>query len=155
MDFKALFKQAIEAEASDIHLQGGRKPIFRVHGSLVRVGEAVVTSQELREQIMQMLPAHLKGDFTTEAAKGLDFSHTDPAVGRFRCSAYSALGAPGMTMRAIRAVIPSIEQLHLPTAVMDIALSQRGLTLITGTTGKSKNLLAFKYALLCVRPMNF
>jgi len=44
-----------------------------------------------------------------------------------------------MTMRAIRTVIPSIEELHLPMAVMDIALSQRGLTLVTGTTGSGKS----------------
>ena len=39
IDFKALFRQAIEAKASDIHLQGGHAPILRVHGSLVRAGK--------------------------------------------------------------------------------------------------------------------
>jgi twitching motility protein PilT len=44
-----------------------------------------------------------------------------------------------MTMRSIRTVIPSIEALHLPAVVMDIALSQRGLTLVTGSTGSGKS----------------
>jgi twitching motility protein PilT len=139
MDFKALFKKALEVGASDIHLQGGRKAIFRLNGGLVRVGAAPVTSEELNSQIVQMLPEHLKATALAEAAKGIDFSYTDPIAGRFRCSAYHAIGQPGMTMRAIRSVIPSIEQLHLPTAVMDIALSQRGLTLVTGTTGSGKS----------------
>jgi twitching motility protein PilT len=139
MDFRALFRQAVEDGASDIHLQGGRKPTVRLHGSLVRVDGNPLAAEDLHAQITEMLPHHLKGTVFAEAAKGLDFSFTDPTAGRFRCSAYYAVGQPGMTMRSIRTDIPSIEQLHLPTAVMDIALSQRGLTLITGTTGSGKS----------------
>jgi len=139
MDFKALFKKAVDGGASDIHLLGGRKPVVRVQGSLVRIDAPPVTSQELIAQITEMLPAHLRGDLSVNAPKGIDFSFTDPAAGRFRCSAFYALGQPGITMRAIRAVIPTIEELHLPATVMDIALSQRGLTLITGTTGSGKS----------------
>src|SRR4051794_16671581 len=139
MDFKTIFRNAVEAGASDIHLHGGRRPALRVHGSLKRVGEASVMSGELHAQITQMLPDHLKGQLSAEAAKGLDFSYTDSVSARFRCSAYYAVGQPGVTMRAIRKTIPSIEQLHLPTSVMDIALSQRGLTLVTGTTGSGKS----------------
>jgi twitching motility protein PilT len=139
VDFKALFQKAVEAGASDVHLHGGRRAVLRVHGKLVRVGNDPITSGELHAQITQMLPDHLKGQLPVEAARGLDFSYTDPACGRFRCSAFYAVGQPGMTMRSIRSVIPNIEQLHLPTAVMDIALSQRGLTLVTGTTGSGKS----------------
>src|SRR3954451_18283933 len=139
MDFKTIFRNAVEAGASDIHLHGGRKPVVRGHGSLKRVGEAPVMSGELHAQITQMLPNHLKGQLSAEAAKGLDFSYTDSVAGRFRCSAYYAIGQPGVTMRAIRGTIPTIEQLHLPTSVMDVALSQRGLTLVTGTTGSGKS----------------
>src|SRR5687768_1997812 len=112
-DFAALFKTAVESGASDNHLQGGRQPIVRRHGSLVRVAEAPVTAQELHEQIMQMVPGHLKAEAVAEATKGLDFSYTDSAAGRFRCSAFCAVGQPGMTMRSIRTKIPSIDQLHL------------------------------------------
>ncbi len=139
IDFKALFKHAIDVGASDVHLQGGHVPILRVHGGLVRVGEEVVTSQALHEQIGLMVPAHLKPEFAADGQKGLDFSYTDPVAGRFRCSAFSALGSPGMTMRSIRTNIPSIQDLYLPMAVMDIALAQRGLTLVTGTTGSGKS----------------
>lgn len=138
MDFPALFKKAVDSGASDVHLQGGRKASLRIHGSLLRVDDPPITSQELQAQITRMLPPHLQGNVLDEATKGLDFSYTDPAAGRFRCSAYSALGRPGLTMRVIKAVIPSLEELHLPTTVMDIALSQRGLTLVTGTTGSGK-----------------
>ncbi len=139
MDYSALFKKAVESGASDVHLQGGRSPIVRLHGALVRIDTPPITSEDLKAQITRMLPGHLKEQMATEATRGLDFSYTDPAAGRFRCSAFYAVGQPGMTMRAIRSDVPSIETLHLPTAVMDIALSQRGLTLVTGTTGSGKS----------------
>jgi twitching motility protein PilT len=139
MDFQSLLKKALDIGASDVHLLGGRKPMLRVHGSLVRVDVAPIPSEELLAQITAMAPSHLRGALGADAAKGVDFSYTDPVAGRFRCSAFYALGQPGMTMRLIRAAIPSIDQLHLPATVMDIALCQRGLTLVTGTTGSGKS----------------
>src|SRR5262249_53112980 len=101
---------------------------------------AAITSADLGAQIKRMLPEHLRNDPAhADAVHGIDFSYTDEGAGRFRCSAYNATGQPGMTMRAVRNVIPNIEQLHLPTAIMDIALAQRGLTLVTGTTGSGKS----------------
>src|SRR3954453_12652636 len=139
IDFKSLFKNAVERGASDIRLHGGRTPVLRLNGSLVRVGDGPVMPGELHAQITQMLPDHLKGQLSAEGAKGLDFSYTDSVAGRFRCSAYYAIGQPGVTMRSIRGAIPTIDKLNLPTAVMDIALAQRGLTLVTGTTGSGKS----------------
>lgn len=90
-------------------------------------------------QVQGMVPQHLKADVLGEAVKGLDFSYTEPGVGRFRCSAFRTLGRLGMTMRTIKSAIPSIEELNLPPSVLDVALSQRGLTLVTGTTGSGKS----------------
>jgi len=139
MDFAALFKKAFEVGASDVHIRAGRNAALRLHGELVPVTSAPITGEELLAQIERMVPPHLRADIVDEAGKGLDFSYTDPAAGRFRCSAFKTLGRLGITMRTIKSAIPSLEELHLPTAVMDIALAQRGLTLVTGTTGSGKS----------------
>ena len=81
-DFKALFKQAVEAGASDIHLHAGRRPVIRVNGSLKRVSEEPVAPGEMHAQITQMLPDHLKGQMSAQGARGLDFSFTDCNHGR-------------------------------------------------------------------------
>jgi twitching motility protein PilT len=138
-DFKALLKQAVDSGASDIHLHGGRVPVFRVNGSLARIGDNPVAASELQAQIAQMLPERLKGLFSPESAKGLDFSYAEHSCGRFRCSAYYALGQPGVTLRAISGKIRSVEKLKLPNAVRDVALSRRGLTLVAGTTGSGRS----------------
>src|SRR5688500_16123454 len=100
MDFNSLFRKAVESGASDIHLQGGRRPIVRLHGALVRSEGAAVADEELRAQISRMLPEHLRGNVREELARGLDFSYADSEAGRFRCSAYCTLGQIGMTMRS-------------------------------------------------------
>jgi twitching motility protein PilT len=139
MDFNSLFRQAVESGASDVHLQAGRSPVVRRHGELVRIEGEPVAPAELHAQINRMLPRRPSGELSDEAAKGLDFSYTDSAAGRFRCSAYCTLGQLGMTMRSIRSDIPTLEQLNLPSTLADIALSERGLTLVTGTTGSGKS----------------
>src|SRR5262249_8255754 len=71
--------------------------------------------------------------------RGLDFSYAIEGLARFRCSAYSHLGTPAIVVRVIKTVIPTLEGLHLPDVIRDIALSERGLTLLTGTTGSGKS----------------
>jgi twitching motility protein PilT len=142
MDFAALFKHAFDSGASDVHLRAGRPPALRMRGELVvpdGFGDAPITSDELLVQLRQMAPEHLRDDLGAHINAGLDFSYTEPSVGRFRCSAFRTLGRLGMTMRTIRASIPSLESLNLPSSLMDIALAQRGLTLVTGTTGSGKS----------------
>lgn len=139
MDFTALFQKAFELGASDIHLRSGRPPSFRIHGELVQVGEEALGQEAFLAQLIRMAPEHLRGDISGESKKGIDFSYSQPGCGRFRCSAFLTLGRTGMTMRTIKSQIPSLESLHLPGSVLDIALSQRGLTLVTGTTGSGKS----------------
>src|SRR5208337_1342595 len=52
---------------------------------------------------------------------------------------YSHLGAPAMVLRVIKPKIRTMEELQLPPVIKDIALSHRGLTLVTGTTGSGKS----------------
>jgi twitching motility protein PilT len=143
MDFSALFRRAFESGASDIHLRAGRPAKLRVHGELVSAGETAISQEEFVAQLTRMMPAHLRAasaaDLLTETTRGLDFSYSEPGAGRFRCNAFLTMGRLGMTMRTIKADIPNLDALNLPSTVMDIALSQRGLTLVTGTTGSGKS----------------
>jgi twitching motility protein PilT len=44
-----------------------------------------------------------------------------------------------MVIRHIKAKIPAFEELHLPEVIRDLALTRRGLVLVTGTTGSGKS----------------
>jgi twitching motility protein PilT len=139
MDFQTLMRFAAEREASDIHLQTGLSPKLRIQGVLHTVDQPALTDEYIRQFISSIAPARMRDKLDERLLVGMDFSYAAPGICRFRCSGYRALGNSGISMRLIKAKIPSIAELHLPAIVNDIAMSGRGLTLVTGTTGSGKS----------------
>jgi twitching motility protein PilT len=68
-----------------------------------------------------------------------DGSYQLEGVGRFRVNAYMALSRINLAIRSIPLDIPRLETLNLPAKVPEIALSPRGLILVTGVTGSGKS----------------
>jgi twitching motility protein PilT len=139
MDLLALLKFAVENNASDVHLQAGLPPRVRIGGVIRAVTVPSPTDQQVRNYIAAMAPPRFHDNLEQRVYQGLDFSYAVPDLARFRCSAYQHLGSAGVALRIIRAGIPTIAQLNLPAVIGDIALSGRGLTLVTGTTGSGKS----------------
>ena len=139
MDFQLLLRFAVENDASDIHIQAGLPPCLRIGGILRTTSEAPMSDESVRAFIASIAPQRFLDNIGERLASGMDFSYAPPELTRFRCSAYRQLGGAGMTMRIIKARIPSLAELHLPAVIGDIAQSSRGLTLVTGTTGSGKS----------------
>jgi twitching motility protein PilT len=139
VDLPNLLRFAVEHGASDVHIQSGAPPMLRLAGQMRVVEGEPLSADQVRTLLGSLVPAGRAANLAEAAVHGLDFAYELPAVARFRCSAFSALGRLGLAMRVIRTQIPSIEDLHLPKVVRDIALSGRGLTLVTGTTGSGKS----------------
>ncbi len=69
----------------------------------------------------------------------VDFSFELPGVARFRVNAFRQRGLTSLACRAIPHEIKTIEQLSLPKAIRDLAGEERGIILLTGTTGSGKS----------------
>ena len=139
MNFEQLIRFAVEQNASDVHLQTGAAPLLRINGLIRSVESPPVSEQELRQFIIALKPKLTLEQLEATMVPGLDFSYAIPGVSRFRCNVYSHLGTPAMVLRVIKPKIRTIEELNLPAVVRDIALSHRGMTLLTGTTGSGKS----------------
>ena len=139
MNFAGLLRFAVDQNASDIHIQAGLPPNVRIGGILRATDLPPVTDEQAHQFIASIAPPRLRDQMEERLAAGLDFSYAAPGLSRFRCSAYRQLGMAGISMRIIKGKILSIAELHLPQVVGDIALSGRGLTLVTGTTGSGKS----------------
>lgn len=139
MDFERMLKFAVDQGASDIHLQTASPPMLRLGGQVRVVEGSPLSDEDILRFLQSIVPRQFVDDVTGAAVRGLDFAHAMPDGVRFRCSAFRTLGRFGVTMRAIRTLIPSIADLNLPKVITDIALSRRGLTLVTGTTGSGKS----------------
>ncbi len=137
MEIDELLKVAIERDASDLHLKAGNHPIVRVHGTLVTLtGFPRLTSkdtQELGDQLMtDFQKSRIKEDFD------LDLAYSLPGFGRFRGSIFQQRGSIAIALRIIPLEVKTIRQLLLPEVLEKISLLQRGLVLVTGTTGSGK-----------------
>jgi len=137
MDIDDLLKIAIEREASDLHLKAGNHPIIRVHGTLIPLTAFPRLSSkdtfELGEQLLT--------DFQKDRLKqdlDIDLAYSLPGFGRFRGSIFYQRGSMAISLRIIPLEVKTIRQLLLPEVLEKIALYQRGLVLVTGTTGSGK-----------------
>lgn len=139
MDLHAVLRFGVEQNASDIHIQAGLVPSLRLGGVLRAVNQPPLTDEDVRQFVTSIAPARMRDNLDERLTHGLDFSYAAPQLSRFRCSAYRHLGQAGIAMRVIKGKIPSIEELHLPPVLTEITLAQRGLTLVTGTTGSGKS----------------
>jgi twitching motility protein PilT len=62
-----------------------------------------------------------------------------PNLGRFRCNVFQQRGTIGLVMRVIPSRVPTVDELQLPPVLKKIADEERGLILVTGTTGSGKS----------------
>jgi twitching motility protein PilT len=69
----------------------------------------------------------------------VDLAYAVPGMGRFRVSVYRQRGTIAMVFRAISVVIPTLDGLNLPPVIKQICQEERGLVLVTGTTGSGKS----------------
>jgi len=131
---------AVGLGASDVHFACGKAPIFRVKGQLQDSAlEEIVVKDELLGEIKKLL---LPEAYERLTAHGdVDFSYNFAGIGRFRFAVYWKSGEPAIAARVIPTVIPTLDDLEAPEAVLDFVNLQDGLVLVTGPTGAGKSTL--------------
>jgi twitching motility protein PilT len=138
-DVHAALRDLVAREGSDLHLKAGSPPLFRIHGKLAPEPGAEILSGEDTESVVHALlhdPAKLE-EFGSEHE--VDFSFEIPDVARFRVNAFRQRGLVSLVCRAIPSKISTIEELSLPPVVRELAEEERGIILLTGTTGSGKS----------------
>jgi len=138
-DVKVAMRELVEREGSDLHLKVGSKPLYRVHGHLAADESAEpLTAQDTEDALEQLLNQQSKLDeFAREHE--VDFSFEIPEVARYRMNAFRQRGVISIACRAIPHKISTIEELSLPAVVRELAEEERGIVLLTGTTGSGKS----------------
>jgi twitching motility protein PilT len=138
MELNEILQVALRAGASDIHLKAGLPPMFRVDGSLVPLKDARrLPPEEIARMAFGIMNEYQKEKF--KQTNEVDLAYGVPGLGRFRVNVFQQRGTLGVVLRVIPFKIQSIEQLMLPKVLEKIAGEQRGLVLVTGTTGSGKS----------------
>ncbi len=137
MEIDELLKIAIENDASDLHLKAGNHPIIRIHGML----KPLTNFPKLTPRETFQLAEQITNEYQKEVLKkelDIDLAYSLPGFGRFRGSIYHQRGTIAITLRIIPLEVKTIRELLLPKVLEKISLEQRGLVLVTGTTGSGK-----------------
>ena len=133
-----LLRMAMSFGASALHLRAGSYPVIRVSGELRPVsGVARLTQEETLEMAFSMMSNRQKQHF--KEAYEVDIGYSVSGLGRFRVNIFQQRGSVGIVARVIPDRIRSIQELGLPPVLSKVADEQRGLVLVTGTTGSGKS----------------
>src|SRR5262245_22297329 len=138
MHVNDLLTIAVENGASDLHLKVGSYPMMRVRGDLVPATEG----KRLDHEDLVAMSATVMSTAQREKfrdAQEVDLAYSVPGLGRFRCNVFQQRGTIGLVFRVIPIQIRTIDELGLPQLLKKIAEEERGLVLVTGTTGSGKS----------------
>ncbi|MEW6068000.1 MAG: type IV pilus twitching motility protein PilT [Nitrospirota bacterium] len=138
MDINELLKKAHSLNASDVHIKVGSPPILRIYGELTPLASEKRLSQEdaIKIGFSVMTPGQSE---VFKKKNDIDLAYSVPGLGRFRCNIFVQRGTIGIVFRVIPMRIPTIDELLLPDVIKKLSMEQRGLILVTGTTGSGKS----------------
>lgn len=140
IEIDKIYRAAIDHNCSDIHLQVGRPPIFRIRGELTPLKMPPITEEGMIKLTFPMMDQRNVDIFHAEG--GADFAkvviHKDEPW-RFRVNLFTQLGKVGMVARKIERSIPPFEKLQLPPIMEDLCKYDQGMVLLAGVTGSGKS----------------
>ena len=138
-DVDECLRHLIQAEGSDLHLKVPLPPNVRVHGVLGAIPDMdPLKPDDTNHALRHMLTdAERYDEFDREGE--VDFAYAIPGLARFRVNAFRQRGSISLVCRAIPFSIRSVADLSLPPVISDLAEEERGIILLTGTTGSGKS----------------
>lgn len=129
----ALLTLGVRKGVSDVHLEVGYAPTYRVNGVLF-----AARMEPLRPEDTEAAVRLILGDRALESGE-IDVGYQIPSVSRFRVSVFRQRGVYGLVLRVVPFEVPTFEQLNLPPAVQRLTQARDGLILVTGATGQGKS----------------
>ena len=133
-----LLRVATSFGASDLHIKAGSFPFMRIGGELRPVMDSLRLNQEdTLDMAFSMMSNRQKQRF--KEVSEVDIGYGVPGLGRFRANIFQQRGTVGIVVRVIPDQTRNTFELGLPPIIERIADEQRGLILVTGTTGSGKS----------------
>ena len=134
---EALLLAMDEQGASDLFIEQGKRPRYRIAGQVPESDLPVIDDREFTAFIHTRLPAWAGKTF--EESRDLDIGLSLNSGERFRLNLYYERNTPALVARRVPSGELDFETLRLPEAVHRLADAPRGLVLITGATGSGKS----------------
>jgi twitching motility protein PilT len=137
MNVDTYLKSLVVEGVSDLHFKVGRPPLRRIYGAM-----QAVQAEPLEPRHTEELAKHFLGSqhwHRLEKDLEVDLAYAIPGYARFRVNIFRQRGVISIAMRFIPFKIHTLDDLGIPPIVKKIALSNRGLILVTGMSGSGKS----------------
>ncbi|MBL4613218.1 MAG: PilT/PilU family type 4a pilus ATPase [Emcibacter sp.] len=134
--FKTILKNAVAAGASDIHLTTGWYPMFRLHGLLEKADENTLSHKFMENIALRLMNDRQKTLFEKERTLDMGYSLESK---RYRINCYFERGKIAIAIRHLDEKFQTLEGLHLPPQLAELAHLNHGLVLVSGATGSGKS----------------
>jgi len=138
MDLNEMLTIAVKAKGSDVHIKTGLPPVVRINGRLHPVPNAPRLPPDVVSAMAQSMMNDRQRRIFEEYYE-VDLGYAVPGLGRFRVNVYHQRGTVAMVFRSISFTVPTLEELNLPPVIKKLCSEERGLILVTGTTGSGKS----------------
>ncbi len=130
----------VRGEGSDLHLKVGSRPLARIHGLLQQLQQwEPLVGEDTERVVREMLAPHPEKLAEFQADNEVDFSYAVEGLARFRVNAFRQRGSVSVVARVIPFAVRTVVELGLPGVISELADEERGLILLTGTTGSGKS----------------
>ena len=142
LEIDKLFRALVKLEGSDIHLKVGCAPYVRVDGTLRPLNRDPIDDEEMVRLIFAMVNQDERRKRVFAEDGGVDFAYSMEIEGlrwRFRVNVLQQMGHVGMVARRVNNVIPTLDELHLPTSLTGLCEFSQGMILLAGVTGSGKS----------------
>jgi twitching motility protein PilT len=133
-----IIKAAVERGASDLHIKAGDVFRARINGKLVPLTKQRLTPDQTKSIALKLISSE-EDRARIDRLRDFDCSWGMPGVGRFRVNVLRQRSSFMIVMRVIPFTVPTIESLHLPDVLKQVAESERGLVLVSGVSGSGKS----------------
>ncbi|MFG6176071.1 PilT/PilU family type 4a pilus ATPase [Halomonas sp. THAF12] len=127
----------IDKDASDLLISVAAPPTLKMAGTLVPMGEEVLSMAQVDELVVAAMPDSHRQRFADE--QEANFALSLSGRGRFRVSAFRQRSQAAMVIRRIAFDIPHLEELSLPEVLGELVSLKRGLVFVVGGTGTGKS----------------
>jgi twitching motility protein PilT len=132
-----LLTAAVQRGASDLLVVAGSAAVLRVNGALTPGVGRILSDTDLRSLLLPILSPEQQKEL--QLRRSLDFSFVRRSIGRFRANFHYQRGTLAAAIRVLPEQVPTLEGLHLPPGLAQLAERKQGLVLLTGPTGCGKS----------------
>lgn len=137
MDIRTLLNDINEHGGSDLYLTVDSPPVVRVEGYNRTLAYPVLSNVDVEALANSVMTERQRAIF--EETMEMNLAIASSKLGRFRVNVFRQRGAVAVVLRKIKTEIPTIDSLGLPETLKEIAMTRRGLVLVTGATGCGKS----------------